>query len=468
MPSEFGTGETISSGLGAGDVTPGSGTDKALPGATDAIPGSGTAGTLPNEDGITGATPVAADAAPGGADLVRGEATAAAPGPRRMGLRSVLTTMTARATAERALRAAEEAEAESTRTAHAVEADRAERRSIFAPFRVGLLGGLGLLLAYALYLSLDTIRSTLIVISVAALLAIGLDPAVSFFIKRGLKRGAAVAVVFLAMLAALAGAAYAIVPPIVTEIAAFIASLPKLLADLQQNPTITSLDAKFGIISALQDTTTIKNIGSGAASGVLSAGLSVAGVALDLVIVLILTLYFLAGLPKIKAAGYRLAPASRRVRVTDIGDKVVKQMGRYLGGATLIALQAGLVAGVFAWIVGLPYPWAIALAAAILDFVPVVGPVIVGVSMVLLGFTLSLTIGIVAGAFYLCQHLFEAYWLYPRVMRRATHISTGGVIVAILVGGALLGVTGALLAVPVAAAVTLIVREVIVPMQERS
>ena len=156
------------------------------------------------------------------------------------------------------------------------------------------------------------------------------------------------------------------------------------------------------------------------------------------------------------------------MRVSDLGDKILKQMGGYLVGATLVALQAGLVAGVFAAIAGLPYPFAIALGAALLDFVPVVGPIIVGVSIALIGFTQSLTIGIVAGGFYICQHLFEAYWLYPRVMRRQVDISTGAVVFAILIGGALLGVTGGLLAVPVAAAVQLIVREVVLPRQERN
>ena len=126
-------------------------------------------------------------------------------------------------------------------------------------------------------------------------------------------------------------------------------------------------------------------------------------------------------------------------------------MGGYLSGATIIAIQAGLIAGIFASIVGLPYPWAIALGAAVLDFIPVVGPIIVGVSMTLIGFTQGVAIGIIAGVFYLAQHMFETYWLYPRVMRRTVDISTGAVVVAIIVGGALLGVTGAILAVPVAA-----------------
>ncbi|MDQ6656792.1 MAG: AI-2E family transporter [Actinomycetota bacterium] len=395
-------------------------------------------------------------------DTARDSARADNGDVRRSGLRETLSLLVTKVTAaERAMRAAEET-AEATNRAAAAAEERAEER-VFAPFKAGFFAGAGLLLAYITYLSLDTIRSTLIVIAVAALLSIGLDPAVRFFERRGLRRGAAVAVVFVALLLVIAAAIFAIIPPIVQQLTTFIDNLPRTLQDLQNNPTIKGLDDKFGLIKKIQNSKFVGGIESGAASGIFT----VAGVIFDLFVVLILTLYFLAGFPKIKSAGYRLAPASQRLRVTDLGDKILKQMGGYLSGATLIALQAGLVAGLFATIVGLPYPWAIALAASLFDFVPVVGPIIVGVSMTLLGFTESLTVGVVAGVFYLCQHLFEAYWLYPRVMRRTVHISSGAVIVAILVGGALLGVTGAILAVPVAAAVQLIVREVVMPVQER-
>lgn len=337
----------------------------------------------------------------------------------------------------------------------------ATRHQIAAPFRTGLLAGLGLLVAYALYLSVSTIRSTLIVLAISALLAVGLDPVVQILTRRRLRRGVAVAVTYLGLLALIIGALYAIIPPIVRQVAALVTTLPQRLDRLQNDPTIRALDEKFGLIGRAKNF--IDSIGPGAASGVFTA----AGVAIDLLIVLVLTLYFLAGLPRITAAAYRLAPRSARVRVRSIGDKIIKQMGGYLGGATIIAIQAGLVAGVFAWIVGLPYPLAIGAGALVLDFVPVVGPVVIGVSMVLLGFSQSLVIGVVAGAFYVGQHLFETYWLYPRIMRRTVHISTAAVIVAIVVGAALLGVVGAVLAVPVAAAGQLIVREVLLPRQDR-
>ena len=388
---------------------------------------------------------------------------------RRAHLRALRATVKIKLNAERAIRAAErDVLLAGARPLTATPRDSSGRDlRTRNPFTVGLLGGLGLILAYVVYLSLDGIRGTLIVMAIAALLAVGLDPSVGWLVRRGLRRGWAVALVFLSLLAVLGGALYAIVPPIVAEVASFVTTIPHLIANLQSNPTVKNLDVKFHLISALQNSSFVQTIGSGAAGSIVSVGLTVAGIAADALVVLVLTLFFLAGYPQVKAAAYRLAPASRRLRVGELGDRILKQMGGYLAGATIVAAQAGLVAGLFAAAVGLPFPWAIALGAALLDFVPVIGPVVVGASMALLGFTQSLTIGVIAAGFYICQHLFEAYWFHPRVMRRQVDISTGAVVVAIVVGGALLGIVGAVLAVPVAAAVQLIVREVVVPHQER-
>lgn len=335
-------------------------------------------------------------------------------------------------------------------------------RTRLSPFKWGFFGGIGAVVAFMLYGVVTSLQSTLIVLAIAALLAIGLNPAVSALIKRGFRRGFAVLVVMLGLLAFIGGTLYAVIPPIVEQVGALVTDLPDRLSALLQNSTIKSLDERFHIIDQLQQGL------AGAATTVVSASVTIATVIVDLLVIMILTLYFLAAFPKIKHAAYQLAPASKRKRVTELGDVIVAQMGGYLAGATLIALQAGVVAGLFAQFAGLPYPWAIALAAALLDFVPVVGPIIVGLSMMLLGFTVSVTVGIIAAVFYLCQHLFEAYWLYPKVMNRSVHISSASVIVAILVGGALLGVTGALMAVPVAAALQLIVREVVFPLQNEA
>ena len=121
------------------------------------------------------------------------------------------------------------------------------------------------------YLALDTIRGTLILIAIATLLAIGLDPIVTWLSERGLRRGVAVAAVFLGLLVAMAGAVYAIVPPIVNEVGTFVASIPQIISDLQQNPTIRDLDQRFGILEALHNSDIVQTLGSGAAGNILTA-----------------------------------------------------------------------------------------------------------------------------------------------------------------------------------------------------
>lgn len=398
-------------------------------------------------------------------DLLDTAAATTGETPRLSAMRTALSTLASRVTAERDARLAEAQQTAGDKAVTEVTVD--SKPAWQHPFRIGFVGGLGVILAYVTYLTADTIRSTLVIIAVALLLAIGLDPAVRWLTRHKVRRGWAVTIVFLVLLGFLTAAMFAILPPVINEVGKLISALPDFIDQLGENPTIKGLDERYGILDYIQNSDIVRNIGSMTAGGLLTAGVTVAAILGDLFIVLVLTLFILAGLPKIKAGAWRLAPASRRLRIAELGEKVIAQMGGYLSGAFLVALQAGVVAGVFAAIVGLPYPWAIALGAFILDFVPVIGPIIVGISMTLIGLTQSLTLGIVAGVFYIVQHMFETYWLYPRVMRRQVNISTGAVVLAIIVGAALLGVTGALLAVPVAAAVQLIFREVVLPRQDR-
>jgi len=146
----------------------------------------------------------------------------------RAGLRTAMHTLSARVLTDRAVAATEAAAAAATASAQAAHAaaeggDRLGRGRA-SPFQWGFLGGLGVLIAYITFLVLDSIRDTLVMIAIATLLAIGLDPLVSMMTRRGLRRGAGVAVVFLGLLLVIAAAVYAIIPPIVNEVGSFIGS----------------------------------------------------------------------------------------------------------------------------------------------------------------------------------------------------------------------------------------------------
>ena len=183
---------------------------------------------------------------------------------------------------------------------------------------------------------------------------------------------------------------------------------------------------------------------------------------------LIMTLYFLAALPSMKRQAYRLVPASRRERVTLLSDEVISRIGGFVSGALSVAFIAGFTSYVFLSIVGLPFALALAVFVAIFDLIPLIGATIAAVVVSLIGFTESVTVGLVCIAFYVGYQQFENYFVYPRVMRKAVDVPAPLTIVAVLLGGALLGVVGALLAIPIAAAVLLVLRQVAIPRMDRT
>ena len=184
-------------------------------------------------------------------------------------------------------------------------------------------------------------------------------------------------------------------------------------------------------------------------------------------IIVVLTLYFLASMNSTKAALYQLAPASRRDRVAKLGDRVLAGVGGYVSGAFVVALAAGLSSLVFLFIVGLgEYAVALAFVVALLDVIPMIGATIGAVIVTAIGFATDPTIGLACLIFYVVYQQVENYVIYPRVMSRSVDLPGAVIVIAALVGAALLGVVGALLAIPTAAAILMLVREVFVRRQD--
>ena len=181
-----------------------------------------------------------------------------------------------------------------------------------------------------------------------------------------------------------------------------------------------------------------------------------------------LTLYFLSSLDQTKTAFYRLAPASRRPRVTALGDRIIRSIGGYVSGAFIVALCAGVSSLIFLFAVGLgEYAVALAFVVALLDVIPMIGATIGAVIVTAIAFATDLKIGIACAIFYLIYQQVENYVIYPRVMTRSVDVPGSVTVVAALIGASLLGVVGALLAIPTAAAILLIMREVVVKRQDQ-
>jgi predicted PurR-regulated permease PerM len=340
------------------------------------------------------------------------------------------------------------------------------RRSAFMR---GFYGAIGVLLAVMLGLAVRDAAGTIELILIAVFLAVGFNPIVEYGIRRGIPRGWAVLVVAL-LIVAIVGALVLVVGGVLrNQITTLLDDAPKLLDDLRRHKSIAQLDRKYHIISGIEHKLKTPDFAEKYFGGVFNVGLSVLHAVINVVIVFILTLYFLAALPVLKHGLYSLAPASRRERVGRLGDEILRRVGRYVIGAALVAFIAGTVSLTFMFTIGLgQYALPLALLVALLDLVPLVGSILGATIVSVVGLANSLPIGIACVIFYVIYETLEAYVIYPRVMRSSVDVPEYMAIIAVLLGGAVAGIVGALLALPIAAALLLLVREVWVRRQDQS
>lgn len=336
-----------------------------------------------------------------------------------------------------------------------------------SPFYWGFIGAVGALLAFWLGQQILSISSVLMLILVAMFLAVGLNPGVEFFLRKGLARPWAVLVVSLGVVAAIVLFVVAVVPLITAQVTTITKEAPDWFTAFRSNDTFQSLDDRYGIVDRVKGGLQGGEWTSTVFGGVLNAGLAVLGAIANAFIVIVLMLYFLASLPSIKRFFYRFAPASRRERVTVLGDQILANVGAYVSGAFIVATVAGVSSLIFLFAAGLG-EFAVALAAvvAILDVIPMIGATLGALIVTAIGFATDPKIGLACLVFYVIYQQFENYVVYPKVMGRAVDIPGSLIVIAALIGAALLGVVGALLAVPTAAAVQLITKEVFLPRQE--
>ncbi|NOL43930.1 AI-2E family transporter [Kribbella sandramycini] len=329
------------------------------------------------------------------------------------------------------------------------------------PFVFGFFAALGVLVAWGLWNALGHARSVLILLLVSMFIAVGLNPLVEWFMRRGLKRGLSVGVVFLLVILAVAGVGFAIVPVVTDQINGLIKNAPEWLDLLTKSKTLNELNDRYQFIKKAQEYIQDPALAQRAFGGILGVGKVVAGALFNTFTILILTLYFLASLPSVKRAAYSLVPRSRRNRVAILGDEVLTRVGGYVSGQFTVALCAGVFMFIFLEIVGLrDYAVALAIVVMFCAFIPMVGGLIGVVVVALIGFTDGLWVGIACLIYGIVYQQIENYVVAPRIMRRAVDIPGAVTVIAALLGGALLGVVGALLAIPSAAAILLIIREV--------
>ena len=323
-----------------------------------------------------------------------------------------------------------------------------------------------LILIYALYL----IRNILVLVLIAAFLAVGLDPAVKRLEKMGMRRGFAVTTIFLTAVLFIIGFALAIVPPLVRQVTTFATDLPGYVQDLaDKNPQIREFVNDNDISAKLQDA--VSNIptviGSSFGRVVGIAG-SVLAALFNALTVLVLTIYFLLSLSRIRAGSMKLVPKSKRKRASELIDPILEKIGGYIGGQIAVALIAGVLSFIFLLIAQAPFPVALALWVSIAALIPLIGATIGAIPAVIVGFFTSLGLGLATLIFFIIYQQVENYIIAPRIMTKAVDVSPAAVLLAALVGGSLLGFVGALMAIPAAASLKLIANEIIIPKAEET
>jgi predicted PurR-regulated permease PerM len=333
-----------------------------------------------------------------------------------------------------------------------------------SPFFIGFTGALGVAVAYVLVRGIADIAAILVIIGLALFIAIGLDPILDFLVTHGVRRGVAVAIVTLAFFLVIAGFALAAVSPLSHEISTLVKNYPKYKANvIAGKGWAGQLATKLHLTSYLKGKSKITI----PADGVLGAGKEILSLGIATISVVALTTYFLIALPGVRKLWLSIIPRSRRERTALLTDEVFSRVGGFMLGNLLTSLVSGVGTYVWLLIFGVPYALLLALVVALFDLIPMVGSTIAGLIVSLVALTKGVSIGVATLAFYIVYRYLEDYLLNPRIMKHTVKVTPGLTIIATLIGGSLLGLIGALVAIPVAATIRLLLDEVTIPRQNQ-
>jgi predicted PurR-regulated permease PerM len=296
---------------------------------------------------------------------------------------------------------------------------------------------------------LAALQNILLIVLAAFVVSLGLQPAIRWMETKGLRRGTAMAVLILVGLVAIAGAALAIVPVIIEQAARAFERLPEVWEDLR---------ARSGILG---DFANRFSVGSGF-PGDFDPVAVLGPVLLTLfnsVTLLLLTPYFAVSFPNLKLAVFRLVAYDHRENYVYMVNRAVDLTANYIVGNLIISLAAGVTAFIVFTAIGLPYALALATWVALMDLIPAIGALIGMIPVVIVASQIGIREVVFAIIFFVLYQQFENYVLAPRVMRKAVNLNPALVIIALLVGGSLAGLVGALLALPVAALTKVLITE---------
>ena len=349
---------------------------------------------------------------------------------------------------------------------------KAQAWSISNGFQFGLLGGLGVLTALAISGALSTLAQVITYIFASIFIALGLDPIVRLLERRKVKRPIAILIVILGLLTVFAGVVLALVPTLVIDATILVTQAPEFASNLKSQPWLIDLNNQVGggIFDAING---VSNYISDAKNwptflgGVVQVGIGIFSGLSGFLVILILSIYIMASLSRFKKWVYSLVAASKREKFISLSEQISVSVGRYVMGQVSIALINATLGFIMMTIIGVPFAIALAFITFLLALIPLVGSLTGAAIVSIVALTHSPTAALIAVIYYAIYMQLEAYFVSPRVMKEAVSVPGAVVVIAALAGGALLGVLGALVAIPVAASAMLIIRQVWIPRQQQ-
>lgn len=336
-----------------------------------------------------------------------------------------------------------------------------------SPFYFGFLATTGALTAFVLLRSLAAASQIFVLLIISIFLAMGLNPAVEFFRRRGLSRGLAVATILGIMIAFVVILALIVIPPMIRQTTSLVNNAPTLLENLKDNAFVAKINDQYGLVDSLtaklQSLTKNGTLLITAFGGIVGVGKTVVSGIFTGLTILVLTMYFTISLPQVIDYSIRLAPASRRPRIRALTDGIISRIGAFVGSQITVAFIAGIVMGAASAILKMPSPIALGMLVFICGMIPLIGHFIGSTILTIVGFTQSVTAGVAILVAYLLYQQIENYILMPKIMSKSLSIPGLVTIVSALIGASLLGLVGGIIAVPIAASIILILEEVVYP-----
>jgi predicted PurR-regulated permease PerM len=337
-------------------------------------------------------------------------------------------------------------------------------RTVLLVLGITLLVGLGILLVYLAWHIITWIL-------IALFLAAALNPAVEFLIKRGIRRGMAAAIVFIAALLAIVGLGFLVIPPLVNQIRDFIDAVPDLIDDLTKGRgPLGFLERDYHIVERVREAIEERGLGGvlGVTEPAVAVAKSVVTAVVGVVTIAFLTFFMLLEGPKTIERFLALLPKAMAERWERVGGEIYRTIGGYVTGNLTISLIAGIAATAVLFGVGSSYAIALGVVVAVLDLIPLAGATLAAIiATAVVGVELGWVEAVIVAVFFVLYQQLENHVLQPLVYGRTVQLSPLLVLISVLIGAELAGILGALVAIPTAGSILAILREVLEYQRER-